>query len=230
MSNINLDIRSKDIESAYVVEPFDKGLEILKKADYEIISSRDNASLRIQQGKNYGVSINGNWVREGLLSVKNSDNLLALNSPLLDTKLAKQAAEANMKGEYLSTEDLKLYEQYLRQAEKDRNKDPKERQVLIIPRDYFSISPKENSEIFEALFKDIGKIYLSFIGQDSLRICPIDKQIVDDQNGTLLTQLWFAHLNYRSRLVGIYKFFFGCSSLRGIRYVKSSLQSLEESL
>ena len=62
------DIKPRGTDSAYVNDkPFDEAKAELEKAGYHISSLEENASLRIQEGKDAYVSRNGNWVKEDFL-------------------------------------------------------------------------------------------------------------------------------------------------------------------
>jgi len=177
---------------------FYTNLQELEQAGASLISPRDEAYARLNSniGKTYGT-----FTTAGLEYVKGEKPILRLDSRLLNPELAKQAAEANRNGIYFSTKNTKEYEESLKQAEQDKNKDPKERNVIILPsREVFDISLTENSEVLECLLKDQAKAYSEI--KKVLTFYPVSKETIDEQNGTLLTQLWFYSVAYRSGLVG----------------------------
>ena len=105
--------------------PFDKALESLR--DFGIknpTSSRDLAYARVKEGRRSSLSCYGSYTKEGFLYLKNEPVLLALNSPLLDFKLAEQAVKTNRNGNYFIT-DKKVYVGYREKAENDKSKNLK---------------------------------------------------------------------------------------------------------
>ena len=90
-----------------------------------------------------------------------------------------------------------LYDEYREIAERGKNKDPEEREVLVLPsRRPFRISSKENADIFRALFKDKGEEYLKFTNLDEIMVCPImNPQNIDFYGGSLVIQLWLQNLS-----------------------------------
>lgn len=80
MLNITVDINLGLTHSAYIEIPFDQGKELLEKEGYRIISLKENAQLRMQEGKDAFVSKNGNWTREGVLYVPNKGVFLTKSS------------------------------------------------------------------------------------------------------------------------------------------------------
>ncbi len=75
-SNIHRDINIGEISSAYTVAPFDEGVEALITEGYRLISLEENARLRIQEGREHGISRIGNWVREGLVHISKKGTFL----------------------------------------------------------------------------------------------------------------------------------------------------------
>ena len=165
---------------------FYTNLQELEQAGASLISPRNEAYARLNSniGKNYGT-----WTTAGLEYVKGEKPILRLDSRLLNPELAKQAAEANRNGKYFSTENIKEYEESLKQAEQDKNKDPKERNVIILPsREVFDISLTENSEVLECLLKDQAKAYSEI--KKVLTFYPVSKETIDEQNGNCNQKLW----------------------------------------
>jgi len=105
-SMINVDVKPKGIFSAYVVAPFDEGKEELEKAGYSIVSLQENAGLRMQERAKEDVSLNGNWVREGVIYVPQKGIYLTKSSPIMAN--AKIATDCHRKGTefYLTDEQV----------------------------------------------------------------------------------------------------------------------------
>ena len=198
--------------------PFDEALASLKTEGVKYpISARDLAYSRIQKGKRSSLSTNGSYTKEGFLYAKDSPVLVSLASPLLNLGLAREATQANRNGSYFSTQDIQIYDKAMTQAEKDKNKSPEKRKVLILPsRNNFSISATENFDVLQGLLKDQAEKYLEFNGQD-IPVYLVDKNTVDSQKGTLLTQLWFRDLDSGSVLIGNGRNLDYSDRVRGVR-------------
>jgi len=181
---------------------FYTNLKELKKGGARLISPRDEAYARLQtRGKeNIGQNL-GTRTSAGFEYVKRQLPICRLNSRLMDPILAKLASKVNRAGNYFHTDSTKNYEESLKQAEEDKNKEPIKRKVIILPsRSSFAMSPEENWEIFESILKDQAKPYFEFTGP--INVCPVEKNIVDAQDGTILTGLWFRSIGGRSGLYG----------------------------
>ncbi len=181
---------------------FDESLASLRDKESNPISPRDLAYARMRVSKNHSLNKDGSYTASGFLYAKNANPLFALESPLLDSDLVGRAIKANRNGRYFSTENTELYEKYLATAEDDKSKNPEERRVLILPSKNFKISAKNNPQIFGGIFKDVADKYLEFTGFPDLDVYLVDEDIVNDQKGTLLTQLWLRWLAGRSGLDG----------------------------
>lgn len=185
--------------------PFDKGLAAMKKSGTKYpLSARGLGYARTRVAKfKHPLNANGSWTRAGYLWIKNDLPLRAKISPLLSKKLAKLATQANRDRKYFSTEDAELYDEYMRMAEQDKDKDPKDRRVIVVPsKDECNISPKQNMDFFSNVFEDIGEEYLAFIGKDAITFYPVDKDKVYSNKGTILTQEWLNMLYNNSSLAG----------------------------
>ncbi len=188
----------------YIVNaPLDNSLKALRAVGAKKpIAPRDLAYSRIESGKESSLTRNGSFTSAGFLYLAKEMPLLALDSPLNSYALARKAVEENRNSRYFSTEDLALYEKHFKQAEKDKNKAPEERRVLILPsRETFDISLDQNSDILKGVFGDLAEDYLNFTGRDSLRTYLVDSETVDKQKGTLATQLWLGGLSGGGRSV-----------------------------
>lgn len=189
----------------------------LKEAKAELITPRDEAYARVQtKGKEDIGKYYGTWTTAGLEYAKKELPILRLESRLLDLELAKQAVEANRNDNYFSTGSTKEYEESLKQAEKDKNKEPIERKVIILPsRDNFTIDDTQNWEVLEAVLKDQAKPYFELNGP--LIVYLINKDTVDRQKRTLLTQMVFLSFDLRSDFYGHYRDLVNDSGARGVR-------------
>jgi len=191
-----------------------KGLGTVKQADgnfYEclqelgstqLIKTRDEAYARLQtrRNKNVGQS-QGTWTRTGFEYVAGKLPIVRVdNSRLLNKQLAKRAVKSNSNGNYFHTSSTAEYEESLELAEKDRNKDPAKRRVIVLPsRQDFTLDSADD-ETLQALLKDQAKPYFEMHGP--MRVYLINSSTVDDQDGTLMTELWFDSTDYRSDLYG----------------------------
>jgi len=54
------------LDSVVITAPFDEAKQQLESQGYRIISLEENARLRMLEGANADVSINGNWVMESI--------------------------------------------------------------------------------------------------------------------------------------------------------------------
>jgi hypothetical protein len=180
-------LRAFDRDGAKLITERQEAIARMKTADAEAI------------GRSYGT-----WTTAGFEYAPKQMPLMRIRSRLLNPELAKQAVEANSRGEYFSTESTREYEQSLKQAEKDKDKEPSKRTVMAMPlRDSFDITRK-NLDILEFALrnKDLAKGYFEFNGAVPMKVYLIDKNTVDTQDGTILTQAWFSSLDYRSNLNG----------------------------
>ncbi len=180
-------------------KPFDSALISLKQNKEKLITSRDNAYLRILTGQDSVYSQNGNYTRESPIYSKEI-SLLVLDSPLQNIELAKQAVQANRNRNYFQLEDKELFERYLSQAEKDKKKAPEKRKVLILPSDEtFEISRTKNFEFARGLFKDQAELYLKFLEDskykiNSIKFYSVSKKTINKVENPIITQMWLCRL------------------------------------
>lgn len=87
------DVTKGPLRSAYVDAPFDKGLEVLKENNYDLISLQQNARLRIDEGIFAPVSRYSNYVREDLLYVPKLGKFLTKFTLILNH--AQEATECH---------------------------------------------------------------------------------------------------------------------------------------
>ena len=196
---------------------FYTNLQLFKEEGARPISPRDEAYARLKtRGKeNIGKSY-GTRTCSGFEHVKGEYPILKLfDSRLLNPELAKLAVEANRQERYFCTDSAREYEDSLKQAEKDRSKEPKDRNVIILPsRNPFEISDEENWDVFESISKDQARAYFELNG--SIIIFPVNTSYVDSQNGTLLTQMQFGYLVLKS-VLGDGRSLGGVNQLRGVK-------------
>lgn len=105
---MEIDIRPTGIASAVAYKPFDQALAELKTNRFLPIDLRTNALLRIQQGRNHPVSINGNYTAEGWRYRKGLKGAyLVPKSSILEN--AQEATQAHRdEKEFYLNQDFKL--------------------------------------------------------------------------------------------------------------------------
>jgi len=179
-------------------------LQQLKNSGAVLITPRNEAYARLHTqgkekiGKSYGIRTTG-----GFEYAKEKLPIFRVKSRLTNPKLAKLAVEANRAGNYFHTDSTREYENSLKQAERDKNKEPEKRNVIILPsRIKFTMSDKQNWEICQAILKDQAKPYFELNGP--IDVYPVDEKMVNAQDGTILTALWFRGLVVGSGFGGDY--------------------------
>jgi hypothetical protein len=207
MSSINVDIKPTGTESAYIEAPFDKGKDALEKVGYKIISLRDNALLRIQQGKDSFVSRNGNWTKEGFLYVPEKGVFLVRNSPIMDN--AKQATDYHRKGN----------EFYLTQEQVDESlKDSVKTDGKSIPTDRF-----KDDALTVFAFADVAEQYGNLLKEAGITEMPI--RLVGMEKKPFVRQNWFRNLGDGSDLDGSDgRDLDDGNRVRGVRYAEGVAQ------
>ena len=136
-----------------------------------------------------------------------------------------------MEGNYFHTDSTKEYENSLRQAEKEekQGKKPSKRSVVVLPsRDKFEISDKANWNIYEFTLKDQAKKYFELNGPITVNL--IDKDIVDPQDGTILTQMWFRNLDNLSGFSGNYRDLYDVNRARGVLRATEGSEATQKNL
>ena len=184
-----------------VNKPFDEALKTIKSAGAKVISARDLAYARIQQGKDSSLCNNGSYVREGVLYVQNK-TLFIRNSPLLNQKLAKKAVQAHKSGNEFYV-DNKLAEEYQEQTEQDKGKQPEKRKTLAISkRGSFNIPTNrfKDEELTLWFFKDQAESYGEFLRENNINKMPV--YLSGNNKKNFVNQVWFGGLVSRSELVG----------------------------
>ena len=206
-SQINIDIKSTDLESAVVIAPFNQAKRTLEERGYRVISARDNAFLRIQQGRDHRVSKNGNWTREGFLYLPKREVYLTKNSPIMDNP--EQATEANRRGDWFCLTDEQIDKARSNSCLITRKK---------IPTDRFG-----EEEMTRFLFEDQAEAYGNFLRDNNLKNMAI--WLANTESKPFATQPWFDDLGRWSGLVGGYGLL-GCyGALRGVKNITGEASS-----
>ena len=101
---ITRDIKLLGIESAHTEKPLDEAKTELETNGYEIISLKQFADLRINQGRWSQIATYGAYTREGCLYVPQKGAFLVRNSPTITN--AKEATEGHRNNQefYLTSE------------------------------------------------------------------------------------------------------------------------------
>ncbi len=195
-------------QTSIVYAPFDVGLKYLEEIGEEVISSEQNALLRIQQGTAHDVSRNGNWVREGVLYVPGKGKFLTKNSPIMQNPPTATNAHRNETDFYLT-----------------------ERQVEYALEDSVLLSLREiptnrfgDDEITSYAFGKGAKQYGEFLWEVGINSMHINTAAIKEK--PFARQLWFRGLDcgfelegdYRaSELFGHYRALYVGDWLRGIK-------------
>jgi hypothetical protein len=170
------DVAEGELLSAYVVAPFDKGLEVLRTNDYELISLKDNARLRMQEGHNAVISQNGNWVKEDVLYVPRK-GVFITPFPIIANN-AKQATQAHAEGRDIYFTDEQV-EQSL---------------VGAIPLDGTSIPTKRfgENELTVNIFGEHAENYGKFLNDHGIIEMPV--WITYAKEKPFARKVWFRRL------------------------------------
>ena len=211
MSKINVDIKPTGIESAYIEEPFDVAKQELESNGYKIISLKENALLRKQQGKNSDISRNGNWVREGVLYLPQKGRFLVRNSPILYN--AQEATNCHRKGQefYLDGKEEQVEEALRNSVPIDRKEIPTKR--------------FKDDAITVFVFEDFAQEYGDFLKEAGIKEMPIYLANVEEK--PFARQVWFGNLDVRSVLNGYDRNLDYDYRVRGVRYAEGVAQNAE---
>lgn len=199
--------------------PFDEQIRALKrkagaKPPY-LMHTRDIAFMRLNGG-----STDETRTCLAPIHAKNSPIILAMTSSLIrNLKMAEQAVQAHKDGEYFFTETTEIYDKYAEQAEKDKNRNPKNRRAIILPeKEKFLIQP--NTELAQILLGESQEQYFDRFAQNGINFFPISSEVVDNQKGTLINHVWFRGTDFDSDLSGDNWFLYNDSGAFGV--LKSS--------
>lgn len=188
MTEIINDIKPRLADSACVGLPFDEANKILTKAHYRIISTEENAALRIQEGINAFICNNGNVVREGFVYIPKEPHVyLTKSSPIMENPVWATNANRNKK-EFFPPKD---------EAENAIDaifsvKVPYEAAKRVIPTNRFG-----ENEITAFVFGQYAEKYGDFLkeaGRKDLVISLCNQEYVDKQENPFATQLFFTRV------------------------------------
>ena len=193
MTELIEDIKPTAIASAYVAKPFDEALTDLRTKGYEIISTAENAKLRVSQGIDSFVSKNGNYTREGIIYTPNKTPIIVRISPIL--LAPAEATQAHRNGQEFYPNEIQLSQSMGQSTDSIKFPD----RYIKIPTNRFS---EEALTIFlfggEANARAYGK-FLKSVGIEDIPVYAIDKSHVDKQDKPFARQLWFGRLVDGSR-------------------------------
>jgi len=194
MSGLTIDIKSKGKPvSAYIYAPFYRGVEILKRQGYRLISLEKNARLRIQKGKYADISQDGNFVREGILYVPDKGVFLVKKSPIL--KYVEEGLTCN-----IDEKDFYAYAPEIQEEFEMALKDSVRIDATQIPTNRF----KDNditTFAFDKIAEDYGK-FLQEAGIKEMPICFNNSNYDNKQKTQFARQMWFGNLLHKSGLSG----------------------------
>lgn len=178
------EVTSGGIESICVSAPLDKAIKYFDKKGHQIISLRDNAILRMQEGVNSFVSKNGNFTREGVLYVPGKGTFITKISPLI--KHAEEAIHEQRGGvEYYLTD--KQVEEALENAVQI-----KQRSSNFIPTNRFGCY-----SVTARVFGNIAKEYGNFLREAGIKEMPCVPY--HDKGMDYARQMWFAPVSSNGR-------------------------------
>ena len=193
-----------------MVAPFDEGKEILSENRYEIISLEEDAKLRIQEGAKASISLNGNWVREGVVYVPNKGIYLTKNSPIIAN--AKQAVNCHRKGQ-----DFYLTDEQVEQSLQDFVK----LTFDAIPINRFGEDPRTIHA-----FGKVAEKYGQFLKENEINEMPI--WLANMQDKPFARQVWFGRLGVDGRSgLGCVRLLHIGDRVRGGKGAEGTVEKLE---
>lgn len=209
---LTVDVKPRSIESAYVDVPFDIGLETLKEAGYSLVSPKDLADLRIQEGSQSNVSRNGSWTTFGILYVPDKGRYLTRNSPIVGN--AKEATEAHRTGKEFYLTPKQVEEGLVGAVKIDSNDIPTKR---------FGEHP-----VTIYAFGDSAQKYGDFLKEAGISKVPV--WLADVSDKSFARQLWLHRLGDGggSGLNGDYRGLGIALGMRGVRDVVPVQQMVEQ--
>ena len=213
--NITIDIKPREIISAYKQAPFDIGKEALESQGYHIISLEENANLRIQESQDSYVSRNGNYTKEGVLYLPSKGRFLTRNSPIMANPREATQAHRERKEYYLTNEQV---EQSLQGS-------------IPIKQGSIPTNRFKDEEITVYAFGKSAEEYGSFLGEgeDGIQEMPIS--LANLEKKPFARQMWFWDLDNRSELDGYFGFLSGGGWVRGIQNsAKGAQKNIEDFL
>lgn len=209
---VTLDVITSEVESGYIVNPFDTAKVELEIKGYELISLEKFARLRISQGIGSNISRYGAFVKEGFLHVPQKGIYLVKNSPIIAS--AKKATECHRRNTdyYLTPEQI---EKALENSVKfsDRYETP-----TAIPTNRFG---EDERTVFT--FGQTAENYGNFLANEGIsRLFP---ELTGIDEKSFVRQVWFSGIdeltlkedrkNLHEKII-----------VRGVRNVNSKLKEL----
>lgn len=194
-----IEILDDGTETCLVYAPFDKGLEYLTERGHTLVSLEENARLRIQEGSEQDVSIDGNWVREGVLYVPGKGKFLTKNSPVMQNPKEATDAHGKINDFYLTGRQVEF-----------ALEDSVELSVKSIPTNRFG-----EDEITTYAFGVFARQYGEFLEEAGIDSMPIYTTYLQEK--PFAGQLWFGSLGCGSGLSGSSGGLNGYVRLRGVK-------------
>ncbi|MDD5651029.1 MAG: hypothetical protein PHF86_11540 [Candidatus Nanoarchaeia archaeon] len=192
MTNLTIDSKLDEKDSAYVSSIFYEGKELLEKEGDHIISLEENARLRIQEGKNSSVSRHGNWTKAGLIYFPRAAFLVKESFPIMrDARTAyfSYMNIGNHDGGHYYLNNYQLREALIGSIE--------------IPAQLESISCDQFGEnkITQFLFGEYAKAYGKFLQESGIKempikLCNLESEYFSSSKNFFATLFWFDSLNH----------------------------------
>lgn len=206
MAELIRDIKPAGFASAYIDAPFDEGKGILEKNGYEVITAKDNARLRIEQGKEAKVSTWGNFVKEGVIYLPGNGAFVTRGSLVMAN--SKVATDAHRKGGefYITPEQAEI-------ILGDSVKVPYG--VTHVPTDKLG-----ENEVAVFLFGEFAQKYGAFLDEAGIKRMPLRfnaEDYVNQQTRPYTNQVWLARLDGDSDVRG-YGDLYYANTVRGVRF------------
>ena len=195
-----------------VYAPFDKALEALKSRKAKIITSRDLAYARIQEGSRSDSSTYGSYVKEGDIYIPNQKGVILTRNSLV-LKSPKQATQAHKKNKKFYI-DKKQAMKYLEKA-----KHQKDNSAILLT-DFNSIPTNRfgDDKLTVWLFQDQAKDYGLFLKENGINERPLhfNDQNYIKQKSPYADQLWLDYLGKWSYFAGDDRFLSYGDMVRGV--------------
>ena len=206
------DINRKDVKSAYVCAPFDVAYAKLQKAGYRIIEPEQFAQLRIANGANHSVSLNGAYTSMGDVMIPQKGRFLT-QVPFV-TRDPTESTQAHRQGKevFISKEDAESA-LTLGSVKVPYNQSS-------VPTDRFAEDP-----ITAFVFGKTAKAYGEFLKENGIKAMPLwfnDEKYINSQKSPFANQLWLHRLDVDSQsgLDGNGRYLDCVDAVRGVRNVE----------
>jgi hypothetical protein len=195
---------------------FDEASRAVLEKSEGLISLRDLAYARIENGKNSSLSENGSYVREGCLFVPKSKNRRIWLRESLVMQNPGSAVEAHKKNmEYLLSKGFNA-DAYLEQIDRDN---------YFVLSDTSPIPTRRFGEdertvwAFQDMAEDYGDFLENEAGISVVRIwmSTDDDKYIDRQPRPFANQLWLRRLDYYSDIDGDLRLLYDNGRVRGVR-------------